>query len=210
MKTKTIILLVAICSIAPLSRAVTINFGSQVPSSGTYSNSAPWLTDGSYQIEVGAFSSGFTPTSLNVSQWLENWNLANMEGPGVTTWLDDGGDTSFTGGGGYSNNTGAWAIGSQIYLWGFNSRAIGTNQWILLQNTAVWLTVDSNVITPQTLQTFDLGTSAVVGSINGAGDAFQSAAVLVVPEPATWISLCLGLAVLLGVSRRTRPRASRV
>lgn len=205
MKKKTIILL-AVSSLFPLvGGAATINFGSQVPSTGKYSNGTDWLVDGSFHFEVGVFSAGFTPTSLNVSQWLANWSLANMGATGATTWFDDGGDTSFTGNGEYTTNSNPWAIGSKIYLWGFDSRANGTNQWILLQNSTNWVTVDSGTISPQAFQTFDVGTSAVVGSVNGAGDAFQSAAVNVVPEPSSGMLLALG-AGLAAVSIRVLRR----
>lgn len=202
MKRKAILLLIVTGLLSPLTRAATINFYSQVPSSGLYSNSNPWPVDGSFHFEVGVFSTGFTPTALNVSQWMDNWIIADMVGTGATTWIDDGGDTSFVGSGGYTTNAGAWAIGAKIYMWGFNSRANGTNEWILLQNTTNWLAVDSSTIPPQDFQTFDSGTSAVLGSVNGAGDAFQSASVNVVPEPVTWLSVCLGATLLFCISRR--------
>ena len=208
MKTKAILLLVAISSFSLVSRAATINFGSQVPSTGKYSDNSDWLTDGSFHFEVGVFSTVFTPTSLNVSQWMENWTIANMGWSGATTWLDDGGDTSFVGNGGYTTNAGAWAIGSKIYMWGFNSRANGINQWILLQNATTWLTVDSGTTSPQDFVTFSSGTSAVVGSVNGAGDAFQSASVNVVPEPATWMFCIFGstMVLLFGYRRSSATR----
>lgn len=206
MKTKAIILLVAISSLSLVSRAATISFSSP-PSTGQYSTGTDWLTNGSFHFEVGVFSTGFTPTSSNVSQWTGNWTIANMVGPGATTWIDDGGDTSFTGGGGYTTNSGPWAIGSQMYLWGFDSRANGTNQWILLQNATAWRTVDSGTIPPQYIQTDDSGTSAVVGSVNGTGDAFQSASVNVVPEPSSVMLFALGLGLMLRVIFVHRRRA---
>lgn len=197
MKIKTIISLAALAILSSTGLAATINFGSQVPSTGKYSNGTDWLVDGSFHFEVGVFSAGFTPTLVNVSEWLSNWTLANMVGPGTTTWIDDGGDTTFNGGGGYTTNVGPWAIGSHIYLWGFDTRANGANQWILLQNSSNWLAVDSSTISPQAFQTFDSGTSTVIGSVNGTGDSFQSASVNVVPEPSTWMIFLFGSALLL-------------
>lgn len=197
MKKKTIVLLAALSLFPIMGHAATISFGSQVPSTGKYSNGTDWLVDGSFHFEVGAFSSTFTPTSGNVSDWLANWSLANMIGPGFTTWIDDGGDTSFNGGGGYTTNSNPWAIGSKIYLWGFDSRANGSNQWILLQNSSNWVAVDSGTVSPQVFVTFDSGTSTVIGSVNGAGDSFQSASVNVVPEPSTWMFILFGSALVL-------------
>ena len=208
MKIKTIILLAALGMFPVMGHAATINFGSQVPSTGKYSNGTDWLVDGSFDFEVGVFSTGFTPTSLNVSQWLANWSLANMVATGTTTWIDDGGDTSFSGNGDYTTNAGAWAIGSNVYLWGFNSRVNGANEWILLQNSSSWVTINSGTISPQVFVTFDSGTSTVVGSVNGTEDSFQSASVNVVPEPSTWMFVIFGSTLaLLHRYRQTRSKA---
>lgn len=183
--------------------AATINFTSPIPSTGTFSNSSPWPTNGTFDFEIGVFNAGFTPTASNVDSWLSNWNIANMAGqPGATEWVDDGGDTGFTGSGGYTTNSGPWAIGSRLYIWGFNSRSIGSNQWILLENATSWVTIDQSTLAPQAFNTNQSGTAAVVGSLSGGGSTFQSAAVTLVPEPTTWALAALGATSVLVLRRR--------
>lgn len=187
------------------AQAATVIFNSPI-TTGEFSDSSPWPTDGTYFFEVGTFSSGFTPTAGNTDSWLANWNIADMVESGSTTWLDDTGDLYFTGIGDYTTNAGSWAIGSPVYIWGFDTRTPGTNQWILFANSA-WVTIDHTSIPPQAFATEDAGTFTIVGSMDAGGGSFVSDSIVVVPEPSGAMLVAGGL--LLAALRRRHSRCRR-
>ncbi|HSI20187.1 MAG TPA: PEP-CTERM sorting domain-containing protein [Verrucomicrobiae bacterium] len=186
----------------------SINFGSPVPAAGTYSTSGVWNTSGGFVFELGVFNSGFTPTAGNVNEWAANWSVANQGGPtGTATWIDDGGDTGFTGSGRITVLSAPFTGNTQMYLWGYDSKAAGSRQWILLSNTA-WL-VSTDISAPVSSNfTVNGSTSAVLGGVSNAGATLQSALVNVsaVPEPATYAGL-FGLAALGFCAVRRRRKA---
>lgn len=206
MKTLTAIF-IAVIAVSGYAQQ-SINFGSPVPAVGTYSTSSSWSTAGDFVFELGVFNSGFTPTAGNVSQWAANWSVANQGGTtGTATWVNDGGDIGFTGSGRITALSAPFTGGSQIYMWGYDSKAVGSRQWILLSNTS-WL-VSSDISTPVSSNfTVNGSTNAVLGGVSNGGATLQSALVIVsaVPEPATYAAI-FGLAALGFCAVRRRRRA---
>lgn len=197
-KTPLLAILLAVSFLLPKAEGATVIFTSPI-TTGETSGSVPWPTDGSFHFEVGTFDAGFTPLLTNVDSWLPNWNLADMGDTGQTTWLDDSGDLYFLGTGDYTTNAGSWVIGNAIYIWGYNTRAPGANQWILFGNAA-WQTVAHDSIPSQIFSTDDVGSVTVVGSMDGGGGTFVSANVVLVPEPST--SVLLGTVAILALLAR--------
>jgi len=204
-KTLAILVLTAVSALAQQS----INFGSQIPSVGTYSTGSNWDTSGSFQFEVGAFNSGFTATNANTNLWAANWTIANQGGPtGAAKWIDDGGDLGFTGSAQITTLSAPFTGNATLYMWGYDSKAVGSQQWILLTNTA-WV-VSSDISTPVSSNlTVDGSTTSVIGNISAGGTTFQSALVTVsaIPEPSTVAALLGAAALGMAAYRRRRVAA---
>lgn len=97
--------------------------------------------DGSFQFEIGVFASGFTPTELNRDQWLANWTALNSIAvggdPGPAAWVpggSNGGEASQSYQVAPGQNNAPFAIGTPIYVWGYNTRTAATNEWVLIRN----------------------------------------------------------------------------
>lgn len=199
-------LVVAVVMSVPMWAQQSIDFGSQVPSDGTYSTSDSWDTTGGFIFEVGSFASDFTPTTLNFSEWASNWVVANQGASGTTTWIDDDGDTGFIGNGLIVTLSEPFTSGANVYIWGFDSKAAGSREWVLLTDPA-WL-VASDISSPVTSSFIVEGsTTAVVGSVTNGGASLQSALVNVgaIPEPAT-LGVIFGVSALGMVACRRRAR----
>lgn len=196
-------LAILLAALIPTGHAATVIFNSPV-TTGAFSTATPWPTDGTFFFEVGTFDAGFMPGTGNTDLWLSHWNVADMGASGSTTWLDDDGDLYFTGIGDYTTNSDSWAIGSPLYVWGFDTRAPGSNEWILFANTA-WVTIDHTTVAPQFLSTEDAGSLTIVGSMDAGGGDFVSAEIIVVPEPST-LSLLIGLSAAVLLKRRHHNR----
>jgi hypothetical protein len=169
---------------------VTVVFSSSMTAGGLGLNSenSSWSTSGGFIFEVGVFTAGFTPSAVNETNWASSWTIAaGGSNTGTATWIDDGGATYFQGAGQYDNNTAPLAVGTQLYIWGFDSRsALPSSQWILLTNTS-WLVQSVGSLATDFIDTTDTGTYAVVGSVTNGGVDMKSAVVgSTIPEPATY------------------------
>ena len=205
---------------------ITIEFGSTPFGTNIQSNGSSM--DESFTFELGTFGGGFVPTSGNTDQWLANWTpLQDSLGNTVPDSITDYGTTNtifgptdgFASSVTLDHNNSPFEIGSQGYIWGYDSRD-GTAEWILLTNTEdsddgiTWRYGDASPDSLAFTETWDVSgaTETVVGSINffdGGGDfiSMQSGSVTLppaVPEPATSVILTGALA-MLGLRRR-RPR----
>lgn len=189
----------------PAFAQVSINFESPSPADGRYSNNAPWDETGGFHFEIGAFAPGFTPTSANTASWAGQWSVANQGGQsGATTWVNDGGDTWFTGAGAITTYSGAFVGGAQIYIWGYDSKASGVREWLLVTDPAWKLPGTLPVAAPPTTMSISSTAIAVVGQIASAGEVLKSESVNLsaVPEPGSVCTLA-GM-IVLGVSLRRR------
>jgi hypothetical protein len=169
----------------------TINFESLAFEIGQTSTGA--ALDSSYTFQLGSFGS-FAPTLGNVSDW-----TSNFQSLGQASWDDL--FTNFSGTAQLASNSGAFSTANTAYIWGYNTKTIGSGtEWVLLTNTA-WAFPDTSaaIAFPDTF-TVDLsnGTTAVVGTLAVSGaDPYLMTASIAVPEPATYAAV-LG-AMVLGV-----------
>jgi hypothetical protein len=203
------ILAVLLLTVGSALAQQSINFGSQIPSVGTYSTGANWETSGTFKFEVGTFASGFIATNSNTNSWAANWIIANQGGTtGVAQWINDGGDIGFIGSARITTLSAPFTGGASLYMWGYNSKAAGNQQWILLSNTA-WV-VSSDISNPVSSDlTVNATTTSVIGNISGSGTTFQSALVSVsaIPEPSTFAALFGAAALGMAACRRRRTAA---
>lgn len=200
---------ILVCSASSVfAQSQSINFGSGL-GVGLESDNSPWVS-GSFFFQVGTFTTGFTPSAGNVNDWVSNWTVAAQGGTtGTTAWIDDGGDLSFSGAAAITSLTAPFTPGKQIYIWGYDSKSNGNNEWLLLQ--AVSWAVESNIDTPKSSNflTTDSGVTAVIGSRTTPSgvETFKSALVTIgapIPEPSSYAALA-GLGILgFAASRRRR------
>ena len=180
---------------------VQINYGSTFFEVGKTSTGSDF--DSSFVFALGCFSPGFTPDTTNEASWSSNFTAAPIMGGGTVGWSSF--LSSFSGIASLSDNNAPFASGSLLYVWGYNQTSVGLgSEWILLKN-ADWKvpTVSGNPPSP-TYATGDLGTIAVIGTLNapssGSNTYIQTAKP--VPEPSTFALLGLGLAGLLAARKR--------
>ncbi len=147
------------------------------------SDSQPWGSD--FQLELGAFKSGFTPTSTNTDQWATNWVAVSRANYDASDRVF-GGDYTFT------NNNGPITKGAKAYIWGFGGSEIA-GQWILLQKTngTPWVWPDPAAGPAPLPKLWSTGSSeALLGTVNTNTNApfhLQTAAVTnSAPPPTTW------------------------
>lgn len=179
--------------------AVEISFSSTAFEVGKTSGGTD-LTTG-FTFAIGSFGS-FTPTAQNTASWVANFTTIATNGS--IAW--DEGFTHFDGTATLSSNAGAFATTNHAYIWGYNTTTItnGVTEWVLFTNNT-WLFPASSSPDPTIWTTDDVGTTAVLGTLNSAGSNIyiQTAAVTsAVPEPATYAAIFGALAVGLVAYRR--------
>jgi len=220
---------------APLSRAGTIfwgsNFGVDILMD---SNGQP--LGGEFSFEIGSFDGGFVPTVGNLNDWAANWKVFDRAYDPTPLIPDDGdpegwseenqgfaGTVDHTLGGGSSSPDAdplsVFPQGEVVYLWVYNTKNRDTDtEWALVtdgtnlgDNFNDWVFPD-----PTDLGSFDWqledADTAVYGALNGTtggGDPFTIQTSLVpVPEPGS--VLLVGFAMLGGLLRRRRIKASNL
>lgn len=149
-----------------LSRAGQINWGSPAFATNQLSGGAEW--GGDFVFELGVFDAGFTPTSANVTEWADRWNVADRSEYNATFKL-------FTGSFSVISNAAPFSAGARGYIWGYRAVA-GGGEWILVTDPA-WLWPGNSPLDPPV----DWGAasaSAVVGAVNpGGGVTLRTASV---------------------------------
>jgi len=206
--------------------AITINFSSTP--FGTNLQSDGSAVDSSFTFELGTFIDSFVPTAGNTDQWLANWTpvldssgsaVAEATAPYGTISSAFGDFDGFSSNVTLDNNNTPFEIGSQGYVWGFDSQA-NDSEWILLTNTDAgneWIFGDTGAGSIPFSPIFSVSTAgeAIVGAINftdgmGAPISFQTEAVSLppaVPEPSTTIVLT-ATALAFALRRKRRDRSS--
>ena len=133
-------LLLACLLLPAVSRAATLNWGSEIFS--TLVDSRGQTLDNRYQIELGAFAVDFVPDETNIAQWRDHWYIFdtaeyNQEFGYFTSTVEIGPD-------GKSDSTSATPDapsfeGKEMYLWiQDNAGAQPGSEW-LLTRSATWV-----------------------------------------------------------------------
>jgi|GEM_PF-4082025 len=152
-------------------------------------------------LQLGKFTSGFSPTSSNTASWSSSW----LSGP--TGSFDPSGpdwSAALT----LTNNS-VYAVGDQLYLWAFNTVSGTNREWALLTDPTWKIVTNSSLSLTDHFFDFSSSTTALFGSIgNGRVTAANpSVAVVPVPEPATWVGMLTGCVMIALVGYRRRSRA---
>jgi hypothetical protein len=185
--------------------------------------------DNSFIFEVGIFTSGFLPVLNNSDQWdanwkvldravhsaAEGWNVAKQYFVSSFEHLPDGTSDSLA-----ADPADVFLMGETVYLWVYNSEAIGPgSEWALVTDSDLlgnlanaWRIPDPSdpVGTSYDWQLLDADT-AILGGVNGiqgAGDSSVNPGTFslqthVVPEPGS------SLLVLLALAAGTQSRGQR-
>lgn len=126
--------------------------------------------DDSFVFELGAFdlTGGFTPTSLNTSEWAARWRPAQRNFYNVSTRI-------FSGSYAVTSNASPFATTQVGYLWGHHCS--GQNgEWILLSNSN-WKWPMVGGMNPPVPWTVANASTPIVGLKNGVGFHMKTAAV---------------------------------
>ncbi len=221
-----------LCAIAAPVSASTIFWGSK--QNDTLVDSAGNSLDASYQFELGYFntSSGWAPTSLNISEWESRWIIFDKASFGlgwdptnreINTSVDHTSTSGSTSA--FANPASVFTQGATVYLWVYNSKTlVGDVEWALLCDSdkganvfpGAWEFPDPSLQSGESFdwQTRDLDT-AILGGVNGVqgpGGYSVDPGVFtiqthVVPEPG---SALLIIIAGMGLARRRRAQSHLV
>lgn len=136
---------------------------------------------GSYSFELGVWTNDFVPTAHNRHEWADHWQPLVR-----TSWRTETGQVIDAVH--LPANEAPFTAGRQVYLWGWDSRASGTREWVLLTNPG-WALPDAATVGVTVWSTTDSGTvvaantGTLAGSM-GANPYLQSASVDILDENA--------------------------
>jgi hypothetical protein len=219
--------LLSLASYAQLNVA-QINWGSQ-DFSIIVDNEGNTLSQGNFTFALGAFETSFTPTEENRYEWASNfvtfdvadYNAAN----GVFTGEYSLYDNTYTSLSGitineFGSNFEALGISRDAYVWVYNStNPEPGSEWFLARADWVFPTITGDCCSndpPLEWSMSDLESSDTPlwgNQFNTEGNGVRETQVTTadlqtytfIPEPST--ALLVGLAGMIGVMRRSRPKA---
>ena len=221
--------------------AGTVQWGGTISSTSNFESDGDNLENdiGDVLFELGIFQPGFVPDRGNIADWAANWQP--LPGTGVDALYNgnDPGGSSFFGadstdpvivgtGAGEANNT-DFPIGSQVYIWGYNSQDLTQNpEWFLVTGENGTGSSDTNWEIPTDqggnaaftfIWDINNASTAVVGRIDDTTGSTPGISVfptleaddiqfeivpdpsLIVPEPSSILLSFLGLGLCLRRSR---------
>lgn len=125
-------------ALSPWAQAQNFSWGSEV-FSDLRDSEGEVLDGASFVFQLGAFESGFTPTSANVTDWETHWMVfdqaAYNEGLGYftsTASMNADGTSSYQPGGGASFE------GLTVYLWVYNNTTLSAGTEWFLGSVGAW------------------------------------------------------------------------
>ncbi len=152
-------------------------------------NSAGSLWGTELNLEFGSFGS-FTPDSTNLSNWGINFVSSDVGylDPSSPEW-----STRLV----TATNDGVWSVGSQLYLWAYDSKTLdGVSQWLLLTDTT-WVMPTVSSTDPTVDFVLSANTVRIFGDYDYGSFSAGTALATAVPEPSTYAAVLGGL--VLGV-----------
>lgn len=154
-------------------KAGTVYWGSESFARNIDSKGREW--DAGFSLSLGVFQSGFTPTSANREQWLQNWtplgvaefNAAESRFAGII-------DTTLA-----PPNL----AGRSVYFWASNGSDLTKGpEWLLLTHPSwLWPPFTASAMTPAITWTSSDALSFVLGQVSGQG--LRTISVRPVPVP---------------------------
>jgi len=177
------------CLLVPVKAQTQIEWFSAQNATNLAANGVSAM-DASFRFELGVFTGSFVPTSLNVAEWSENWNVARGNAAELNAiqrvrYLAD--LKRFGGRFTVESATAPFTAGKAAYVWGFKGDP-AEGEWILFR-AASWTWPSAAIGPPAFLLWEAKDATAVLGTINLSGSPFlmQAAAVAnAVPPITTW------------------------
>ena len=159
-----------------------VDWNSTFFQTNTTSTGAP--LDDAWVFELGAFVSGFTPTSANTASWATNWRPAQRIFYNITT---QGFASSYD----VLSNAAPFNTNALGYIWGHNCSVI-SGQWLLVSNST-WKWPLAGGVNVPVQWSMNGATNIIVGQVNGTGFHMKMAPVANSPlptiSPTEWKSL---------------------
>lgn len=226
MKPLRILLTLLLCLGAVRAQASTIAWGSSIGDQLFTSTGAP--LDSSFAFELGTFTTGFTPTELNKTDWAANWKVFDRaqvgDGwdpgiPNLTSEVQFNADG--TSNSAYASSSTTFSAGEQAYIWAFNDKSgLEGSEWALITGSSSGGASDTtwklpvpggDQATPALQWRLDNASAIVLGGLNdtrGPGDftseppayELQTSAI---PEPGSGL-LIATTGLLVSFKRRRR------
>lgn len=132
----------AVLAMFPASlEAGSINFYN-TPGNTLLQHDGVTALDNGFKFEFGTFETGFTPTTHNITQWIDNWKpFARAEAPSINGWnssisyFNKSGILQLSGQSDQGLSADVFAAGELGYLWVYNVFSITDGgQWALVTN----------------------------------------------------------------------------
>jgi len=164
--------------------AVSVSFRSMPGQNNITSSAAAEIMDDCFIFGVGAFDSGFTPTTGNMAEWADHWTPLGYTGYNAKTKF-------FAGTANLTNNAAPFTLSNRGYIWGFRCSG-GRNEWILVSDPSWTWPYASGLGFPVTWD-LSLAANVITGEVNGSSFHMKTSNVgdLSAPDlsPAEWNSV---------------------
>lgn len=129
-------------------------------SRGVHETSNGQALDDSFVFELGIFTETFVPTAFNVSQWANNWQVADRTSYDAT-------NRAFTSRHDVESNAAPFSIGERGYIWGYST---SSNEWFLMTSPSWTWPSDLSSVFPLEWTT-EKATEIIVGTLPNATGA---------------------------------------